>query len=143
MLEYVFFDPRPRDRFVAFVSQLGVQARLQTDDDLLQVLLDEDLPEELDRQVEEFYDQMMALNQALYEQEGERGEVGYHTAGITVQLGNGDNVYAQVDPELLARILQAVTPDEFNQVVHAIVSAVGDPDSRSLCQRMRDEEKGG
>lgn len=139
MLEYVFFDPRPRDRFADYVDGLGVAVQQESDDDLLKVLLPEDLDDGLSEQIEDFYDQMMELNQALYEQEGDSDDVGYHTAGITVQLKDGGNVYAQVDPNLLGRIMQVLTPTEFNDVVNAIVEAVESPDSRTLCQRMRDE----
>lgn len=141
MLEYVFFDPRPRDRFVDFAVELGLQPQPETVGEVLQVLLPEDMDEQLAQQIEDFYDQMMELNQSLYEQEADQQDVGYHTAGITVQLQNGDSVYAQVDPELLARIMQVLSPGEFNRVVDAIASAVENPDERSLCQRMREPEQ--
>ncbi len=138
MLEYVFFDPRPRDRFVQFVEAAGLAPRLEEDDGLLKVLLPEDLDDELAERIEEHYDEMMELGRELYEQEGEDDEVGYHAAGITVQLRDGSNVYAEVDPRLLGRIMEVLTPEEFNQVVNAIAGAVENPDARTLCQRMRD-----
>ncbi|HHI77239.1 MAG TPA: hypothetical protein ENJ94_08715 [Gammaproteobacteria bacterium] len=101
-------------------------------------MLPEELDEALAERIEDFYDEMMELGRELYEQEGDQEEVGYHAAGITVQLADGSNVYAQVDPQLLGRIMQVLSPEEFNQVVNAIVEAVENPDARSLCQRMRD-----
>lgn len=138
MLEYVFFDPRPRDRFVRFVEEAGLAPGLEDDDGLLKVLLPEDIDDDLAERIENHYDEMMELGRELYEQEGEDDEVGYHTAGITVQLRDGSNVYAQVDPRLLGRIMEVLTPEEFNLVVNAIAEAVENPDARSLCQRMRD-----
>ncbi|BAN68438.1 hypothetical protein [endosymbiont of unidentified scaly snail isolate Monju] len=138
MLEYVFFDPRPRDRFVRFVEEAGLAPGLEDDDGLLKVLLPEDIDDDLAERIENHYDEMMELGRELYEQEGEDDEVGYHTAGITVQLRDGSNVYAQVDPRLLGRIMEVFTPEEFNLVVNAIAEAVENPDARSLCQRMRD-----
>ncbi len=138
MLEYVFFDPRPRDRFVRFVEEAGLTPGLEDDDGLLKVLLPEDIDDDLAERIEGYYDEMMELGRELYEQEGEDDEVGYHTAGITVQLRDGSNVYAQVDPRLLGRIMEVLTPEEFNLVVNAIAEAVENPDARSLCQRMRD-----
>jgi len=142
MLEYVFFDQRPRDSFVEYVAGLGIQARQEHEEGIFKVLLSEDLADELSERIEDFYDQMMALNRQLYEQEGDAEDVGYHAAGITLQLRDGVNVYAQVDPNLLGRIMQVLSPDEFNQVVNAIVEAVESPDTRSLCQRMRDQQQG-
>ena len=138
MLEYVFFDPRPRDRFVRFVEEAGLAPGLEDDDGLLKVLLPEDIDDDLAERIENHYDEMMELGRELYEQEGEDDEVGYHAAGITVQLRDGSNVYAQVDPRLLGRIMEVLTPEEFNLVVNAIAEAVENPDARSLCQRMRD-----
>ena len=75
----------------------------------------------------------MALNQALFEEEAPtRGE--QLAAGVVVKLRNGDTVYAGVDPRLLGRIMEVLTPEEFGEVVNAIVDAVEHPDTRSLCR---------
>ena len=141
MLEYVFFDERPRDQFVTFLQQKSVELKLEENEGLLKVWISEDLDDDLDEAIEDFYDDMMALNQQLYEDENNEAEVGYNAAGIVLELNNGDNVYAQVDPELLGRIMTGVTPDEFNTVVNAIVEAVENPDARTPCQRIREGDQ--
>lgn len=141
MLEYVFFDERPRDQFVTFLQQRSVELKLEEDDGLLKVWISEDLDDDLDEAIEDFYDDMMALNQQLYEDENNEAEVGYNAAGIVLELNTGENVYAQVDPELLGRIMTVVTPDEFNTVVNAIVEAVENPDARTPCQRIREGDQ--
>jgi len=139
VLEYVFFDERPRDGFVRLVEKQGLKPLLKADDDLLYVLLPEEISDELSKLVEAHYDRMMTLNQTLFETESDPEAVGDHVAGITLQLQDGKNAYARVDPVLLARIMEVVTPEEFNSVVNAIVEAVENPDTRSPCQRLRDE----
>jgi len=141
MLEYVFFDERPRDQFVNFLQEKAVELKLEEDEGLLKVWISEDLDDELDEAIEDFYDDMMALNQQLYEDENNEAEVGYNAAGIVLELNTGENVYAQVDPELLGRIMTVVTPDEFNTVVNAIVEAVENPDVRTPCQRIREGDQ--
>jgi hypothetical protein len=141
MLEYVFFDERPRDQFVNFLQEKSVELKLEDDEDLLKVWISEDLGDDLDEAIEDFYDDMMALNQQLYEDENNEAEVGYNAAGIVLELNTGENVYAQVDPELLGRIMTVVTPDEFNTVVNAIVEAVENPDVRTPCQRIREGDQ--
>jgi len=141
MLEYVFFDERPRDQFVTFLQQKSVELKLENDEGLLKVWISEDLDDDLDEVIEDFYDDMMALNQQLYEDENNDAEVGYNAAGIVLELNTGDNVYAQVNPELLGRIMTVVTPDEFNTVVNAIVEAVENPDARTPCQRIREGDQ--
>ncbi len=141
MLEYVFFDERPRDQFVVFLQEKAVELKLEEDEGLLKVWISEDLDDDLDEAIEDFYDDMMALNQQLYEDENNEAEVGYNAAGIVLELNTGENVYAQVDPELLGRIMTVVTPDEFNTVVNAIVEAVENPDARTPCQRIREGDQ--
>lgn len=138
MLEYIFFDQRARDGFVRFVQEKGLDPVCEADDEVWKVLLPEGLQDELSERVEARYDEMMALDQALFESEGRQEELGYHAAGITLALKDGESVYAQVDPLLLGRIMEVVSAEEFNSVVNAIVEAVENPDARSLCQRMRD-----
>ena len=140
LLEYVFFDERPRDQFVEYLAKLGLEPRQEQDDGLYQVFLPEELEDETADRIEQFYDEMLELSRELYEAEGEQGEVGYHAAGITVELGDGRSVYAEVEPRLLGRIMEVLSPEEFNEVVNAIVEAVENPDARSLGQRMRDAD---
>ena len=141
MLEYVFFDERPRDQFVTFLREKSVELKLEEDEGLLKVWISEDLADDLDEAIEDFYDDMMALNQQLYEDENNEAEVGYNAAGIVLELNTGENVYAEVNPELLGRIMTVVTPDEFNTVVNAIVEAVENPDARTPCQRIREGDQ--
>ena len=54
---------------------------------------------------------------------------------MVVNLASGDTVYARVDPGLLGRIMQVLTPQELGEVVNAIVDAVENPDGRPLCHR--------
>ena len=141
MLEYVFFDERPRDQFVVFLKENLGELKLEDDDGLFKVWISEDLDDDLDEAIEDFYDDMMALNQQLYEDENNEAEVGYNAAGIVLELNTGENVHAQVDPELLGRIMTVVTADEFNTVVNAIVEAVENPDARTPCQRIREGDQ--
>ena len=141
MLEYVFFDERPRDQFVTFLQEKSVELKLEEEEGLLKVWISEDLDDDLDEAIEDFYDDMMALNQQLYEDESNEAEVGYNAAGIVLELNTGESVYAQVNPELLGRIMTVVTPDEFNTVVNAIVEAVENPDARTPCQRIREGDQ--
>ena len=133
MLEFVFFDPRPRRQFIAFLQQHGVAARELDDDETYGVGIAEDIDDVLLEAVEQRYDELMAVDQALFEEDATAR--GQHTAGVVLNLASGDTIYAQVDPVLLGRIMEVLTPEEFGSVVNAIVDAVENPDSRPLCKR--------
>ena len=135
MLEYVFFDRRPFQRFVEFLRKHGLDPVIQVEDELYEVQLPEDLDEQLSEHIEKFYDEMLELNQRLFDQE-QAADTDYHAAGVVVNLQSGLRVYANVNPELLGKIMSVLTPQEFGVVVNAIIDAVEPPDERSMCQRM-------
>lgn len=131
MLEFVFFDPRPRRQFVDFLARRGVTATLLDDDEVLGVAIPEDVEDELLEQIEAGYDEMMALDQAIFE--ADAAAAGDQGAGIVLKLASGETVYARVDPKLLGRVMQVVSPQELGELVDAIVLAVERRDGRPLC----------
>ena len=58
-----------------------------------------------------------------------------NTAGIYIQLINDRQTIAQVNPEVMNRMLKKISMDEFNEFVEAIVSSVEKPDESALCNR--------
>lgn len=131
MLEFVFFDPRPRQRFVDFLRARGVLVDELDDDETYGVGIPEDTDDDLMDEIEVCYEELMALDQALFESANDTGDG--HAAGVVVNLTSGETVYARVDPGLLGRIMEVLTPEELGEVVNAIVDAVENPDARPLC----------
>ena len=140
MLEYVFFDRRPFDRFIGRVRALGLDPVCRQADEQLEVGLPDDLDDSLAEQLEAYYEEMMELNRQLHENAAGAGGTEHQAAGVVVRLQDGRAVYAQVDPGVLSRVMSVLTPAEFGAVVDAVVDAVERPDGRSLCQRLRDSE---
>ena len=134
-MEYVFFHAVPCEHFVAFLQAQGLTPEVRRDEECWEVRLPELLDDDLSEAIEARYDELLALNQRLHDEEQEGEE---QAAGVVVELADGETVYAQVPPQLLARIMSVLTPQEFGEVVDAIVDAVERPDPRSLCQRLRD-----
>lgn len=135
MLEFVFFDPQPRKRFADFLRARGLAPTEREDGETQLVAIPEDVDDALLDAIEVFYDEMMALDRELFEA-GAAGDGGGHqAAGVVLNLASGETVYARVDPQLLSRIMEVLTPQEFGQVVNAIVDAVEHPDDRPLCHR--------
>ena len=142
MLEYVFFDQRPHRKFIDYLRAKGLDPESEAKDEAfamesLEVRIPQGLGDDLEAEIEAFYDRMMEWGQELAEQV-EEGDC--HTAGVVLNLKDGRTVYAQVDPVLLGRVMEALTPEELGKVVNAIVDAVEQPDERSFCRRVRDSE---
>ena len=139
MLEYVFFNAEPCARFCAFVREHGIEAAVAEGDPerLVQIeeaLVDDDLADTLDA----YYEEMFALDQAIYSQEAVSGGHDYASSGLVVNLKDGTAAYADVPPALLGKVVAALSLEELSDLVNAIVDAVENPDPRSLCQRARD-----
>jgi hypothetical protein len=139
MLEYVFFNPEPCARFRGFVEEKGVPSSLARGELELIVQLDEgDVDDALADIIDAHYDEMFALDQRLYEADL-GSSAGCHTSGVVVNLADGRSVYAGVRPDLLAKVMQALSARELGELVEAIVDAVEVPDERGLCRRSPDD----
>ncbi len=137
MLEYIFFHPQSCERFKQFLREIEVvmlkEGVDETDVEGLTVYIADDLDEAVSEKIENFYDEMMELDEALVI-EGE-GADEYSQVGLAVSLKDGRSVMASVDPDVLNRMLTVVTHDELGKVVDAIADAVENPDERPLCKR--------
>lgn len=133
VLEFVFFDERPLQRFVDVLEAKRISFERIDEDETFMVGIPDDTDDDVLEEIEAHYDEMMAFNQSLFE--AEPGAVDTHSAGVVLNLASGETVYAQVDPALLGRIMEVLTPQEFGDVVNAIVDAVENPDTRPLCKR--------
>ncbi|MCU7795976.1 MAG: hypothetical protein KZQ73_06815 [Candidatus Thiodiazotropha sp. (ex Semelilucina semeliformis)] len=133
MLEYIFFDERPWRRFIDYLESLGLEPQSSSSDEGWLIALPEDLDDALDEKVELYYDQMLDLNESLVAEE--EGQAHVHTAGVNVTLNDGRVVQAAVDPQLMQKLLEVVSPQELGDLVNAIADAVENPDERPFCQR--------
>jgi hypothetical protein len=132
MLEFIFFDPRPRDVFIAQLEEMGVKSECrQKGDELLVLLSDDTEPNTLDR-VEEHYEATLKMSEQLMAEA--EGVDHFSLAGVEVNLKNGP-VMATVDPKLLEKLLSVLSFDELGRFVDSIASAVEEPDIRPLCKR--------
>lgn len=140
MLEYVFFEEEPRQRFQTFLDQKGLTWTLQSGDpETLVVLDDSAVDDALADHIESLYDELFAMEQAIYEASVCESAEHYTGTGVVVNLSDGRSVYADLAPDLLNRILSVITPVELGTMVDAIVSAVENPDERTYCQRIRED----
>lgn len=135
MLEFVFFDPRPRRHFAEFLRRHQIPVSELDEDETFGVAIPEEVDDALLEEIEAQYDELMAMDRELFEADADAADKGHQAAGVVLNLVSGATVYAQVDPLLLGRIMEVLTPQEFGEVVNAIVDAVEHPDARPLCRR--------
>lgn len=135
MLEYIFFNKQTCDLFEKSAKSSGIKVIIDCEDEYFTVRIDEDSDESILEKLEVFYDELMDMDRSLAENAQADASENIHSAGITIQLKDGRNVYANVSPELLSKVLQSISTEELNTLVCAITEAVENPDMRGLCQR--------
>ncbi|MCP4992423.1 MAG: hypothetical protein GY934_01355 [Gammaproteobacteria bacterium] len=133
MLEYIFFDERPWNQFIAYLQKLGLEPQSAQEEQGFLVSLPDDTDDGLMEDIEAFYDEMLDMNEALFIEES--GEEHVHNAGVNISLSGGRTVEAMVSPVLLNRILEVLSTDELGEFVSAIADAIENPDERSFCRR--------
>lgn len=133
MLEYILFDEDSWRGFGVFLRQLGVEHETSVAEEGWLIALPEDLDEALDTKIEAYYDQLLEGNEAMVAER--EGDAHQHAAGVNITLADGRVVQAIIDPKLMQRLLDAVSPRELGEFVDAVAAAVENPDGRPLCQR--------
>ena len=141
MIEYVFFHQQTLQRFVRFLFDEGVRSQTQEFSDRIEVGVADDLDDGLFERIDACYDDLMTDEADLTDAEQGSGPENYERAGITLNMKDGATVYADVDSQLLARVMSVISPQEFTLLVDAIVGAVEDREGSTYCQRLRGTEK--
>lgn len=133
MLDYVFFDSSPRDKFIEYLIQKGIAYMASDGEGILMISIDEGLGDELSSNVETYYDEMMELGAEILSNQTDDGQV--NVAGLTVTLADGRISYALLDPKIINKVLDVLELDELNTLVNSIANAVENPDGTPLCKR--------
>jgi len=133
MLDYIFFHRQSQDGFVNHLVQQGLNHETRDDEMGLIVSVDDDLPDETVDALDDVYDRLMEEAEQLLSDNEEMADA--HVAGLNITLADGSVTSATVPPELLNRILGAISIEELNQLIEAVVSSVENPGNRPLCQR--------
>ena len=125
MLEYGFFQDGPRKRFQSLLKERGIPWSLEIRGAETLVVIDEaQIGQDTAEEIEAAYDELFAMEQALYEDNLPQlsGEPGI--TPVTVELDDGRTASAEVPSDLLNRVLAVLSPDEFETLVDCIVRAV-------------------
>lgn len=136
MLEYLFFNPVFADKFCRELDARSVSHERQTEpvQNALLITTSEEIEETLWDELDDIYDNLAEQDQQLLQTRLD-DDSGVNTAGIYIELSDQRQTIAQVSPEVMNRMLETISMDEFNQFVEAIVAAVETPDDTPFCKR--------
>ena len=137
MLEYLFFTQEIADKFIAFVESKNLAWEQKNDPMLDSIVIEtsEDIEDSLWDELDDYHDSLGEEDQKILEAELAESDTETNAAGIYIQLANGEQTVAQVDPEVMNRMLGVISMDEFNDFIETIVSSVEKPDDAPICEK--------
>ncbi len=137
MLEYLFFNQPIADKFVTFLKQKNLSFEQHIDPMLETIVIKtpEDLDDALWDEIDDYHENLGEEDQKILEQALVNDVTETNAAGIYIQLANGQQTVAQVDPDIMNRMMERISMDEFNQFIETIVNSVENPDDTPICKK--------
>lgn len=135
-LEYLFFTQGIASKFIKELEARELPYTQQTEpvQNAIVLQISESVDDDLWDELDDLYDVLSDEDQAILEA-GMEDESSRSAAGIYLQLQDGSQTLAQVNPEVMNRILSVISMDELNDFVDTIVRSVENPDDSPICQR--------
>lgn len=136
VLEYLFFTQSIANKFIAALQKWGI-SYTQTQEAVqggIVLKIAETEAEAYWDELDALYDDLSAEDLNLLEAGLEDGNA-KSTAGVYLQLQGGKQTVAQVDPNIMNRILSVISVEEFNAFIEIIVQSVEQPDDTPICKQ--------
>lgn len=136
MLDYLFFNQSIADEFIDFMNKNDLEWTQEVEKIQNAIVLktSEDIDDALWDALDERYDEL-GLKDALLSADNSADTDDIDAAGVYIQLENGKQTIAAIDPLIMNRILDVISMDEFNDFIEAIVTSVENPDDSAICQK--------
>jgi hypothetical protein len=136
MLEYLFFNSVFAEKFKRLLKQksLEFEQKAESVQNAILITTSEDIDDDLWDEIDEAYDDLALQDQQLLQSKLE-DDSKINTAGIYIQLKDEQQTIASIEPDVMNRMLEKISMDEFNAFIEAIVSAVEEPDETPFCKR--------
>lgn len=137
MLEYLFFNQQIADKFTQYLDEKKLDWS-QFDDPMLDSIViktPEDIDDALWDEMDDYHEKLGNEDQKILE-ENLVDDDATNAAGIYIQLKNGKQTVAQINPDVMNRMLGVINMDEFNDFVETIVSSVEKPDDSPICGKI-------
>ena len=133
MYEYVFFDKGIREHFIDELKLRRVDHQLLGDDGLL-IGVSEEISDDDSDAIDHLYDRLLQQSGDLLEQGEDSLEIS--VAGVQVQLADQSSCTIRLEPDLVGRLLTAVSMEELRDLCQTIAEGVERRDNSPLCHRL-------
>ena len=135
MLEYLFFTREIAEKFIVFLNKKSLEWEEFVDPMLNSIVIktSEDIDDDLWDELDDYHEVLSIKDQKLLEETMGDDDTETNAAGIYIQLPGDKQTVAQVDPDVMNRMLGVISMEEFNVFVETIVSSVEKPDDSPIC----------
>lgn len=136
-IEYLFFTPQMAEEFKKQLIQNDIpyQEECEPVQNAIVFKVSESINRDIWDALDEVFDELTVQDQMLLE-DGVEDETAASAVGLYLQLANGQQTVAKVDPDIVNRILSVLSVEELNQFLEVIVSSVEQPDDSAICKRL-------
>ena len=136
MLEYLFFNSVFAEKFTRLLKEMSLEfeQKMESVQDAILITTPEDIDDDLWDDIDEAYDDLSEQDQQLLQSKLEDDDK-INTAGIYIQLKDDKQTIATIDPDVMNRMLEKISMDEFNAFIEAVVSSVEQPNDTPFCER--------
>ena len=136
MLEYLFFNAVFAEKFSRLLKSksLEFEQSFESVQNATLITTSEDIDDDLWDEIDDAYDDLSEQDQQMLQSRLD-DDSQIDTAGIYIQLKDEQQTIATIDPDVMNRMLENISMDEFNAFIEAIVSAVEVPDDTPFCKR--------
>lgn len=136
-IEYLFFTRRIAEKFIQVLEDREVAYTQLTEpvQNAFVLRVSESINEDLWDELDGLYDELNIEDQEVLET-GLDDESSRSAAGVYLNLKDGSQTLAQVNPAIMNRILGVISMDEMNEFLETIVQSVENPDDSPICHRL-------
>ncbi len=140
LLDYVLFHQIPFSKFVEYLNTAKIPMKTSHSDGVYTISISVDIDDEIADSIETRYDELLDMSRELLANETPQGKGNFSIATVVVDLASGETSNAHIRPDLLYRIMNVIDENELGEFVRAIAEAVENPDDRSFCQKVRNDD---
>lgn len=130
MYEYVFFDEGVRDHFCSELARMQVEHQASVESTLM-IEVSEEIDDAVSDAIDELFERLLQVTADLMEEKGEGLEK--DVAGVQVLLADGAHCTIRLDPDLVSRMLTAISMEELRDLCQTITEGVERRDNSPLC----------
>ncbi len=135
MIEYLFFNQKISLKFLTLLQQKNIDwvEEIESVDDAINIKVSEDISDDVWDELDNIFDELTVEDQMMLEAQVDDDNF-VSKAGIYLQLADGKQTVAQIDPSVMNKMLEVITMKELNGFIESIVSSVEEPDDSPICQ---------